>query len=158
MNLSKKEKRMYKVSTLRLVHAAVVLLAVVWIALSEAEVLPVHYLRPAGTTDYLVSLLSVATALGGTYLCLRLPALPRSRRQTQRAFELGDGKMAGTWRGVQLALLAVALWTNAVLYYATPYSPTPKYCLLIAFIAAVFCRPAAAAPASGSGGPDTDTK
>lgn len=146
---------MYKISTLRLFYSVILLLAMIWIVLSESEILPVHYLHSSATGDYCLSLLSAVTALGGTYCCLRLPALKSSRRQTQLALGQGGGPYAGRWRLVQLVLLAVALWTNAVLYYATPYSPTPKYCLLIAFLTAVFCWPAPNAPLPHDAGSDT---
>ncbi len=111
------------------------------LALSEAHYLPVGYLPATPQTQYATSLASCFLTLGGVYLALRLPAMPRAKRQMADT----DAKRARTayarWHGLQLFCIALPLLGNALLYYATPYSPAAGYALLISLIAVLFCYP-----------------
>ncbi len=114
----------------------------IYALISEVGVLPTDYAASDATTQYCISLLSIITAIGGTFLALRLPATSFVRRQLCQDDETLARKAYLKWSACRIAVAAVAVWTNTVLYYAADTEvESIKYCLLIALIATVFCRP-----------------
>lgn len=110
------------------------LTAAVFIALSECGIIPTDYIsKSQKMLLYQLELLSVISTLGGTYLALRLFSFRRIKQQ--------DFSAQKKWMSVRTAIIGCPVWINAVLYYASSYSTTPKYCLLVALTACVFCWP-----------------
>ena len=126
---------------LHIVYIIVWAVTAAWILLSETGVVPVEYMGGGSRLDYYLSLLSVVTALGGSYFCLRLFSYGRIKALLEQSDVNGRKRAFAFWSFVRLGVLASALWCNAMLYYGTSYSPTPKYCLLIVAVASVFCWP-----------------
>lgn len=112
--------------------------------LSETGLLPTDYF-PYSSADlhYWADLFSFVTAIGGTYLALRLPFFPRIKSRLTGPDEPQALRYYLHITRLRLIIVAIAVWGNAVLYYAASYSPTPKYCLLIALLALFFCHPSA---------------
>lgn len=110
--------------------------------LSETGLLPTDYAAADGTALYRLELLSVLSCLGGTYLALRLFAFGFVKRQLNQNNRDRAAAAQCNWNTIRTLILAVAVWTNLILYYASSYTTTPKYCLLIALTACVFCWPA----------------
>lgn len=129
---------------IHLLQAAYILVWVVgalWALLSELDYLPTEYFPATPNMDYAVSLISIFTAIGGTWLALRLAAFKAVRRRLQE----GETEQRQRyyismvwWRTV---IIAVAIWTNIVFYYGCSSPNTTQYCILIALIGALFCRP-----------------
>lgn len=103
--------------------------------------MPVEYLSHDPNTDYVVGVVSFLTAIGGTYLALRLLAFKAFVRKLTSADDAHAWAVYKKWSFARLAVIAVAMWVNVSLYYATSYADSIKYCLLIVMIAAVFCWP-----------------
>lgn len=130
--------------TIHVAYAFIWVAGILWALLSEGNLVPTEYITHSPTADYNVSLISIVTAIGGTYLALRLMALKRIRQSIANApDEAAARRIYVRWAWVRLGVMAAAVWTNVVLYYATSYSASTQYCLLIALIGAVFCRPSA---------------
>lgn len=129
--------------SLRIAYVGIWIAGAVWTLLSELDILPTEYLAHTPTADYAVSLASIITAIVGTYLALRLMAFKAIRRRLQDTAgnEADNSRLYVRLATARLGVMALALWTNAVLYYATAYVGSTRYCLLIAMIAAVFCWP-----------------
>ena len=112
--------------------------------LSETGILPVEYLAHDANTDYTVSLISIFTAIGGTYLALRLMAFKKIiQKIAEKSTEESAWRVFRKYAIIRLGIIALGMWINTALYYATSYSESIKYCLLIIMIAAVFCWPSA---------------
>lgn len=125
-----------------LAYVLVWVLGAAWALLSEFEVVPTEYLSSAPDVQYAISIATILTAIGGTFLALRLMAIARVKRSiAEAADEAARLKRYRQWALVRIGILAVAVWTNVVLYYASSYATSTRYCLLIALIAAVFCCP-----------------
>lgn len=130
-----------KIHLLQAAYILVWVVGILWAALSELEYVPTEYFPASPDADYAVSLISILTAIGGTYLSLRLTAFKGVRRRLQEG-ELPQRqgfyvRIVG-WR---TAVIALAIWANIAFYYGCSSANTTQYCLLIALIAALFCRP-----------------
>lgn len=134
----------FSLNATKLLYVLVWVVGAAWAALSETEVVPTDYLPHDAQTEYIIGWMSIVTAIGGTYLALRLLAFKAVRRKLREA---GNGDEEGAlgvylkWAGIRLAIAAVAVLTNVVLYYASAYSTSTQYCLLIALVGIVFCWP-----------------
>ncbi len=126
---------------LRAFHVCIWLLCGLWVVLSEAELLPTDYIAPGSETDYALSLITIVTALGGTFFALRFFTFARIRQALQGTDAARTEAAYVRWATVRAVLVAVAVWTNAVIYYASNSATSAKYCLLIAMIATLFCWP-----------------
>lgn len=117
------------------------LIAACYAALSETGMLPTDYASSDNTALYGMELLSVGSCLVGVYFALRLFAFERVKQEIGQDNAQAAKQARRKWELVRTAIIAAALWTNVALYYASSYTNNPKYCLLIALIACVFCRP-----------------
>lgn len=125
----------------RMVYYAVWVVAFLWALLSETEILPSDYLPDDPQSDYYFSLLDIVLTLGGTFLALRVMASASVRKKMKAEAE---EKARQTYRrccGLRTALLALALSADLTVYYGLSVNSSAKYCLLIAFLALLFCRP-----------------
>lgn len=127
--------------SLRVTYIAVWVITGLIALCSEEGFLPVEYLSHDPNTDYVVGVVSFLTAIGGTYLALRLLAFKAFVRKLTGADDAHAWAVYKKWSFARLAVIAVAMWVNVTLYYATSYTDSIKYCLLIVMIAAVFCWP-----------------
>lgn len=127
--------------SLRVAYVAIWIITGLIALCSEKGILPVEYLPHDPNTDYAVGVVSFFTAIGGTYLALRLLAFKTFVRKMTGMDEVGARMVYKKWCFARLAVIAVAMWVNVLLYYATSYADSVKYCLLIVMIAAVFCWP-----------------
>jgi len=141
-----KEKKMQGIiGKCKCVQAAVWLVAAGVVLLSEAELLPVAYVRPSAQVAYALHLCSVALALGGSYAALRLFAFPRVKARMALPDEEKALRAYGRCALLRSALMAAAIWSNAAVYYAANYDTTALYCLLISLTASLFCWPSLSA-------------
>lgn len=104
--------------------------------------LPSGFVEATPETLYTANLFSIVTALGGTYLALRLMAFGKVKRMVAEC-----EKAYCKFLALRQLIIGVALYANLFLYYAL-LSPdnTAMYCLLITLVAHCFCWPAAQAP------------
>lgn len=129
---------------IHLLQAAYILIFVVgilWAFLSEMEYVPTEYIPASPNADYAVSLLSIATALGGTYFALRLTAFKSVRRKFQAGELPQRQRFYVRLIGLRTVIIALAIWLNIAFYYGCSSVNTTQYCILIALLAALFCRP-----------------
>lgn len=110
----------------------------IYILLSEFELLPTDFAPPDGETVYTLELLSVILSIGGIWLALRL--LSFSSVKSRIGGAKGQHPLA-FWYSIRLAMIGVPMWAVSVIYYSTSATSTPAYCLIIIFIAYIFCYP-----------------
>ena len=126
----------------RLIFAGTLLLVAVVFALHEYEILPVEYVGEGQVgLLYALDMLSIICSLGGTFLVLKLMSLESIRRQISTASEENALKIYAKWANIRSVILGVMLMVGIVVYYATSYQSSAKYCVLISLIAVVFCMP-----------------
>ncbi len=128
---------------LRRCNTGICFFFLLWIALSEAEILPTEYIPSDPETDYMLNVVSILTALGGTFLSLRLFAFGKVRKSILQPDPLAAFKAYTKWATVRILIIASAIMTNTVLYYASSHAESSKYCLLIALVGIFFCWPSA---------------
>jgi cellobiose-specific phosphotransferase system component IIC len=68
-------------------------------------------------------------------------SLESIRRQISTASEGNALKIYAKWANIRSVILGVMLMLGIVVYYATSYQSSAKYCVLISLIAVVFCMP-----------------
>lgn len=129
------------IKTLRLSYISIWIITGLIAFCSEKEWLPVEYLPHNPNADYAIGLISIVSAIGGTYLALRLLAFKSFVGKLLDRDEAVAWHLFCQWSYARLVILAVAMWTNVVLYYGSAYYESIKYDLLIVMIAAVFCWP-----------------
>lgn len=140
------EKDMNKgIRILQAVQLAVWAVTVCYIALSEAEWLPTCHCAGSVQAEYVAQLVSVATALAGSYVALRLFAFQSVKKLVAQADEAEAMRAFRKYALLRTAIVAVALWSNAVLYYVLSYQQTALYCFLISAAASLFCWPSESA-------------
>lgn len=120
----------------RLLYAAVWLVVVLFVALSETDVLPVGYIKDGAGLSYALHLSCIVLTLASTWGALRLPAFAR----VKRACEERRGLLPVLYM-LRTSWLGVAALLDAVIYYGLLDGTTPLYCLLIAVVGLMFCRP-----------------
>lgn len=127
----------------RLAYAGLWVVTALLVALWETDVMPRDYVPSSPDTDYALSLVSVVTAIGGTYLALRLMSFKRLRRRLKAtvADEPANVRAYLGLSAVRVGIIATAIFVNIVIYYASTYVTSARYCALIALIGAVFCWP-----------------
>jgi len=126
----------------RCAYISIWVIAIVWAILSVTDVVPTEFLPHNAMTDYNVSVISIVTAIGDTYLALRLPSFRVFRHRFREVKDEDAGqRLYARIALIRVAIIATAMWMNDFLYFATTYSASTQYCLLITMIAAVFCWP-----------------
>ena len=125
-----------KITFLQIAYVSIILVAALL-----ALVLPDDFIGNDPKLLYWVNLFSIITGLGGMYLTLRLFAFQSVRRAVREEEETAGFQAFCKWTKVRLGLLAFVLWSNVILYVASTYTTTPKYCMLIILVAFVFCWP-----------------
>ncbi len=121
----------------QLLFALILLFTATYATLSELSVLPSGFLGGNGQWQYVLDVLCVVLCIGGTYTALRLMSFAKTRRE----LALHGASAYFKWDALRLAILAISLFTEVFVYYATLQSQTAHYALMISLIAAVFCFP-----------------
>lgn len=119
--------------TQKIVFILMLLTAVIFVALSECDIIPTGYISERQIL-YRLEMLSVISTLGGTYLALRLLFFKKIKQL--------DDVAKRKWMFARTAIIGFPVWLNTVLYYAGSYTTTAQYALLISLTACVFCWPA----------------
>lgn len=104
--------------------------------LSETEVLPTAYLPADPSTEYALQMLCVVLTLCCVPAALRLFTLGRVKRHMKPH----TPQLAG-WSMARIAIMAVAVFANTIVYYGLHTTLSPAFCLLISLTALVFCYP-----------------
>lgn len=127
----------------RLFYVALLLLGAVWVGLSESGVVPADYMAYSPKTVYYLDLLSVVGSLGSVYVALRFFAFKRVAHMLVKpaAPDAWRTYRAGCWS--RMGLLGLFIAFNVGYYYASSYTTTPGYCLLICLVGWLFCWPSA---------------
>ena len=103
--------------------------------------LPSGFVEATPETLYTANLFSIVTALGGTYLALRLMAFGKVKRMVAES-----EKAYCKFLALRQLIIGVAIYANLFLYYALLSADNAAmYCLLITLVAHCFCWPAAQA-------------
>ena len=102
---------------------------------------PSDYIGNEPKVLYWINLYAIVSGLGGMFFTLRLFAFKSVRQSVRNEDEQAGFSAFCRWTKVRLGILALALWSNVVLYQASSYTTTPKYCMLIILVAFVFCWP-----------------
>lgn len=125
----------------RICYVGALIVMGLWALLSELNLVPTNYLGHHPRLVYYLDLLSVVTSLGGTFVALRFFVFRRV------AALLHVDSPVAAWQAYRCCCLArtgvltLAVWFDVFYYYASDYTTTPGYCLLIGLIGWLFCWP-----------------
>lgn len=120
----------------RIFYISVWAVLVLYVFLTEADVLPRGYVARDASLEYTLHLFCVLFTLGGTWTALRLFNGKKIRHTlTARPHLLPH------YNFLRTGILASAIVLNVIVYYALDSSATPLYCLLVTLIGLVFCWP-----------------
>lgn len=110
-------------------------------ALFEFGVLPTQLIPPSNETTYIVDLVSIITAFGGTFLLLYAFRL-NSIRTHYEALEGAEAEAyAAKICNARIIAWFVFMLINTALYHETCNVTNPKYGVIVLFIAGIFCWP-----------------
>lgn len=110
-------------------------------ALFEFGVFPTQLIPPSNETTYIVDLVSIITAFGGTFLLLYVFRL-RPIRTRYKALEGAAAEaFAAKVCNARLVAWLVLMLINTMLYHETCNVTNPKYGIIVLFIAGIFCWP-----------------
>lgn len=126
---------------LQIVYICIALLIGTYVLLSETGVLPTNCIAATPETDYWMSITSIFTAFGGTFLALRLLAFDAVKKSVEQRDRNKAQRAWLKWNKLRLGIISLAMITNVGLYYTTDQNTTAMYCMLVAFIGFLFCWP-----------------
>lgn len=134
-----------KIKILQIIYCLIILAASLLALLSEAGTLPMDYIGDEPHKLYWINLYAIAVSFGGMFLCLRMFVFKNVKKALVAEEESGAFAAYYRWTLVRLALIALALWSNTLLYCSTSYTSTPQYCILVTLVTCVFCWPSVGA-------------
>lgn len=134
-----------KTKSLQLTYSLILVIAVVFAILSEMEVLPVDYIGNEPKILYWMNLYAIFVAFGGMFVCLRMFVFKRVKTALVDNDENKAFAVYYKYTVLRLFVIMLALWSNTLLYFATSYSSTPQYCVLVTLVSCVFCWPSMSA-------------
>lgn len=111
-------------------------IVIIYVLLSEIELLPTAYIAPDAQTLYGLNMLCIVLCLAGTWGCLRMFAIDKVKKNIE-----DSPQNIITWNIVRTSILGICILINAIIYYATLSDTTPLYCMLITLTGFVFCWP-----------------
>lgn len=134
--------------TTKLLYIAAFLLIAFVFALFEyqtcifgSELIPVAQIESSPENNYLINLISVITAFGGCFLLLYFFKI----RPIKAGLEHPDNRKAYhnyvSYCNFRIVLWVLLMLVNVIFYYEAPGASNPKYCILVLFIAGLFCWP-----------------
>ena len=130
-----------KIKFLQLVYCCIIIVAAFFAAFSETGVLPTDYIGNDPEILYWINLYAIFVAFVGMFICLRLFVFKKIHRELTDKDEDSALSAYTFWTKCRLSVLALALWSNTILYFSTSYTSTPQYCVLTTLITCVFCWP-----------------
>ena len=132
----------FKSSTLTLLYAALWLLVVAFVVLSECSVVPSEYIGYDPSSAYTISIVCIFSALGSMVLSFTMMRSKFVQKDVVRcAGEEAQKRRYRAWLVGRMALTFVVALLNAALYYGAAYDVSAKYCLLIALAACLVAYP-----------------
>ena len=134
-----------KIKQLQLLFVASLGVAIIFALLSEAGLIGTDYIGNDPKVLYWVNLYSIISGLGGMFVTLRWFNFKKIHRAVCHADAEAGFENFCSWTKIRLFLLAFVFVTNVVLYFASSYTATPKYSMLIVLVAYVFCWPSKSA-------------
>ena len=134
-----------KMKIYQLFFVVMLLISFLYTALSFAEILPTEYIGNHPKQLYWINLYSIVTGFGGMYIFLRWFKFRGIANQVKQEPEAAGFAAFCRWTKCRLFFLFLVLLSNMVLYHASSYTETPKYCLLVTYISCVFCWPSLSA-------------
>ena len=110
-------------------------------ALFEYGVLPVALIPDTPENRYAVDVACILTGVGGFFLLLTILKIPVVRAAIHPPDGLMAEKAQPPYCNLRMLLWMVLILFNAVMYYEAPMTRNPTYCVLMLFVAGVFCWP-----------------
>ena len=130
-----------KIKSLQIVYCLIILVAAAIVFFSESGNLPMDYIGDEPHKLYWLNMYAIVVAFGGMFLCLRMFVF----KYVKKTLTVEDEGVAFAayyrWTLVRLFIIAMALWSNIILYFSTSYTSTPQYCVLVTLVSCVFCWP-----------------
>ena len=134
-----------KTKVLQLAYGLILVIAVLIAVLSEMDILPVDYIGNEPKILYWMNLYAIFVAFGGMFVCLRMFVFKRVMAAIMNVDEQKAFAVYFKHTVIRLFIIMLALWSNTLLYFATSYSSTPQYCVLVTLVSCVFCWPSMSA-------------
>ena len=110
-------------------------------ALFEYGVLPVALIPDTPENRYAVDVACILTGVGGFFILLTMLKIPVVRAAIHQADGVMAEKAKARYCNLRMLLWMVLILFNAVMYYEAPMTRNPTYCVLMLFVAGVFCWP-----------------
>lgn len=110
-------------------------------ALFEYGVFPVHLIPDTPENRYVVDVACIVTCIGGFFLLLTMLRIPVIRSVIRQPDGVMAERMLARYSALRIIIWALLILFNAVMYYEAPMTRNPTYCVLILFVAGVFCWP-----------------
>lgn len=120
----------------RIIYVCFWIVLLLFVALSELEVLPVGYIKVDAQVQYALQMLCILLTLGVTWASLSVFMVPRARRQNRKT-------VCGVWDWsfLRVALLVLVALLNGVIYYGLLNTASPMFCMLITYMGLLICWP-----------------
>lgn len=125
----------------KLVFAILFMVTAILFAVFEYGLLPLASFPNNPQSIYIIDAISALLAVGGCFLLLYFFRIPAIRRLTIHSNGFISENKMNRLSIVRLIIWFVMMLTLIVFYYEAPFATNPKYCILILFIAGVFCWP-----------------
>ena len=110
-------------------------------ALFEYGVLPVALVPDTPENRYAVDVACIFTGVGGFFILLTILKIPAVRAAIHQPDGVMAEKAKARYCNLRMLLWMVLILFNAVMYYEAPMTRNPTYCVLMLFVAGVFCWP-----------------
>ena len=110
-------------------------------ALFEYGVLPVALIPDTPENRYAVDVACILTGVGGFFILLTMLKIPVVRAAIHQPDGVMAAKAKARYCNLRMLLWMVLILFNAVMYYEAPMTRNPTYCVLMLFVAGVFCWP-----------------
>lgn len=134
--------------TTKLLYIAAFLLIALVFAVFEyetdlfgSELIPLAQISSSPENNYIINLISVITTFGGCFLLLYFFRI----RPIKAGINHPDNRKAyhkyTNYCNFRIVLWFLLMLTNVIFYYEAPGASNSKYCILVLFIAGLFCWP-----------------
>ena len=111
------------------------------VALFDYGVLPVALIHDTPEKRYAVDVACILTGVGGFFILLTMLKIPVVRAAIHQPDGVMAEKAKARYCNLRMLLWMVLILFNAVMYYEAPMTRNPTYCVLMLFVAGVFCWP-----------------
>ena len=110
-------------------------------ALFEYGDLRVALIPNTPENSYAVDVACILTGVGGFFILLTMLKIPVVRAAIHQPDGVMAEKAKARYCNLRMLLWMVLILFNAVMYYEAPMTRNPTYCVLMLFVAGVFCWP-----------------